>query len=67
MQSPRAVAMDSHNVTCSANPKSSGELRSWEINSGEFSTIQEEPMLISDATEIAPNDLTAGIDPSHIC
>ena len=67
MQSPCAVAMNSNDVTCSADPKSNGELCIWEINSSEFPTIQEKPMLIAEATEIAADDLAAGIYPSHIC
>ncbi len=66
VRSPCAVAVDSHDVPCSANPQSNGELRIWEINSGKFPTTQEKPMLVADATEIAADDLTAGIDPRHI-
>ena len=66
MQSPCTVTLNSHDFTRGADAKSNGELSAWVINSGEFPTTQQKPMLVAHATEIAPDDLTAGIDPVNI-
>jgi len=66
VQSPCIVTLNSHDFTRGADAEGNCELSTWVINGGEFPTTQQKPMLVAYATEIAPDDLTARIDPVNI-
>ena len=66
VQDPCTVTLDSHDLTRSTDPKSSCELSIWVINGGEFSSTQQQPMLLAIATDIVSDDLTARIDPGYV-